>query len=270
LQRGLNPNAERAQRFHRIGAADRPQNKIATLALTCGRETRNTKQSDQEHSMTTIKLFAAGLMASTLLGAPALAQSSPPAQPSKPMASEPAKPMASEPAKPADATKADAAKSDAAKSDARPPVAAQSTTAAPAAKTAQQSGEWRASKLVGLNVYNDSNEKIGDINELISGKDGKIQTVVIGVGGFLGLGEHRVGLTWDQIKFVDEPVKTSSTAPATSTSTRPATTGSAAPAATTTTASGTRDYPDHAVVSMTKDQLKALPAFKYNSDSKSR
>jgi sporulation protein YlmC with PRC-barrel domain len=43
-----------------------------------------------------------------------------------------------------------------------------------------------ASKLIGLNVYNDQNEKLGDISELLVDKSGKVDGVVIGVGGFLG------------------------------------------------------------------------------------
>ena len=75
-----------------------------------------------------------------------------------------------------------------------------------------------------------------------------------------------------RIKFVEEPVRTSSTAPATTT--RDTTTG-AAPApgtATTTTTTTTtaragdaNDWtPDHAVMSGNKDQLKAMPQFKYS------
>ena len=67
-------------------------------------------------------------------------------------------------------------------------------------------GEWRTSKLIGLNVYNDNNEKLGDINELLIDKSGKVQAVVIGVGGFLGMGEHSVAVAFDQVKFVNEPV----------------------------------------------------------------
>ena len=58
--------------------------------------------------------------------------------------------------------------------------------------TQEKAGQWRASKLRGLNVYNNNNEKIGDINELLVDGTGKIQAVVIGVGGFLGMGEHDV------------------------------------------------------------------------------
>ena len=46
------------------------------------------------------------------------------------------------------------------------------TTAAPAAasETTSFKGNWRTSKLVGLNVYNDSNESLGSINDLLTDK----------------------------------------------------------------------------------------------------
>ena len=70
------------------------------------------------------------------------------------------------------------------------------TTDAPAAAsdTSSFKGNWRASKLVGLNVYNDNNESLGSINDLLTDKSGDIKAVVIGVGGFLGVGEHLVAV----------------------------------------------------------------------------
>lgn len=119
---------------------------------------------------------------------------------------------------------------------------------------------WRASKLMGLNVYNEANEKLGDINELLVDKNGKINAVVIGIGGFLGMGEHDIAVSMDKLKFVEEPVRTSSTS--NTTTTRETTTGAAS---TTTTNRNTNDWvPDHAVMSGNKEQLKALPQFKYS------
>src|SRR5579864_9474795 len=51
-------------------------------------------------------------------------------------------------------------------------------------------GDWRTSKVVGLKVYNDENESLGSINDLLMDKGGNIKAVVIGVGGFLGVGQH--------------------------------------------------------------------------------
>src|SRR3954469_10180222 len=87
----------------------------------------------------------------------------------------------------------------------------QATTAAPAAASDSSfKGNWRSSKLVGLNVYNDSNESLGSINDLLTDKSGNIKAVVIGVGGFLGVGEHLVAVAFDKVKFVNEPVATNS------------------------------------------------------------
>ena len=123
-------------------------------------------------------------------------------------------------------------------------------------------GDWRASKIIGLNVYNEANEKLGDINELLLDKTGKVNAVVIGVGGFLGMGEHDIAVSMDKLKFVEEPVRTSATT--TSTTTSDSTTGAATAPANTSTRSANDWAPDHAVMSGNKDQLKALPQFKYS------
>lgn len=122
-------------------------------------------------------------------------------------------------------------------------------------------GEWRASKLVGVNVYNNSNEKIGDINDLILDANGRVANVVIGVGGFLGMGEHNVAVAYDQLKFAKEPVKSASNDGA-------ARTGNASAVSTTGSASTSVNrndnwYPDHVVLNANKDQLKKMPEFKY-------
>jgi sporulation protein YlmC with PRC-barrel domain len=143
---------------------------------------------------------------------------------------------------------------------------ATTTTPAAASDTSSFKGNWRSSKLVGLNVYNDSNESLGSINDLLTDKSGNIKAVVIGVGGFLGVGEHLVAVALDKVKFVDDPIAYTgaSGAPAT---------GGARPSSTTTTGAATTApavvkknpwYPDHAMLSATKDQLKAMPEFKYS------
>ena len=155
-----------------------------------------------------------------------------------------------------------------------PAYAQTADRAAPAATTAGSQekmmlkGNWRASKLMGLDVYNEANEKLGDVNELILDKNGKVSAVVIGVGGFLGMGEHDIAVSMDKLKFIEEPVRTSSTAPATTareTTTKETTTGAATTTTTTTarSADATDWTPDHAVMSGTKEQLKAMPQFKY-------
>jgi sporulation protein YlmC with PRC-barrel domain len=150
-----------------------------------------------------------------------------------------------------------------------------------------KAGQWRATKLAGVAVYNNNNERIGDVNELIVSRDGKVEAVVIGVGGFLGMGEHLAAVPFAQVKWMDQPrpTATSSTTTgsgttgsgtSTATSDSPAAGGTTERTTTTTTTErpagatttgGTRDayrgYPDHAVVDMTKEQLKALPVVQY-------
>ena len=145
------------------------------------------------------------------------------------------------------------------------PAMAQNTTKSDTttAQSASAMGLWQTSKLINMNVYNAQNEKIGDIKELMLKKDGNIESVVIGVGGFLGIGERDVAVKWSEIKWIDEPVSSSTTSSNTTNAPRP----------TTTTGTGTgtmarsdakRTYPDHAVYNATKDQLKAMPQFDYN------
>jgi sporulation protein YlmC with PRC-barrel domain len=157
-------------------------------------------------------------------------------------------------------------------------ASAQTTTNQGTDSTAPAQGEggWRGSKLAGVDVYNDANEKIGDINDVILDRSGKVTNVIIGVGGFLGLGEHYVAIPYDKFKWVDQPVTATTTsrtsppagAPATTAapdgSTR-TTTGAATATTTTTTVTRASDrwYPDHAVYNANKDELKALPEFKY-------
>ena len=95
-----------------------------------------------------------------------------------------------------------------------------------------QRGEWRALKLVGANVTNAAGETIGHINDLLINKDQKVTSAVIGVGGFLGVGERNAALTFNTFQL-------------------------------------TRDAKDNPLVraNVTKDQLKATPEWQWNPAS---
>ncbi|NEW89325.1 MULTISPECIES: PRC-barrel domain-containing protein [Rhodopseudomonas] len=145
-------------------------------------------------------------------------------------------------------------------------------SAAATGASQQHMGQWRASKLMGVNVYNQGNEKLGDISELLIDNQGRIQGVVIGVGGFLGVGQRDVAVAFDKLQWVNTPVS-SNTAANTQTAPAGSATSTASPAGTTTGAAGStsatasnadRWYPDHAVLNATKDQLTAMPEFKYS------
>jgi hypothetical protein len=69
--------------------------------------------------------------------------------------------------------------------------------------TEEATGQWRASKMIGLNVYNSLSEKIGTI------KGGKLEAVVVGARGFLGIGERDVAVPFSQIEWSYHPVASS-------------------------------------------------------------
>jgi sporulation protein YlmC with PRC-barrel domain len=56
-----------------------------------------------------------------------------------------------------------------------------------------------ASNFIGSAVYSTANENIGDINDLVFDSEGKVNAAVIGVGGFLGMGEKDVAVPLDKI-----------------------------------------------------------------------
>jgi sporulation protein YlmC with PRC-barrel domain len=137
-------------------------------------------------------------------------------------------------------------------------------------------GNWRASKVVGLNVYNDQNENVGSINDLLMDKSGNVKAAVISVGGFLGMGSRYVAVAFDKIKFSDQPVaytSANSTAPGGGGMARPdsssgstTTTGSAAGSPPASASKPNPWYPDHAVFNATKDELQNMPEFKYSTE----
>jgi sporulation protein YlmC with PRC-barrel domain len=62
-------------------------------------------------------------------------------------------------------------------------------------------GDWPASEIIGTQVRNTAGEEIGDVNEIILANDGQVRAVVIGVGGFLGMGERDVAIAFDSLKI---------------------------------------------------------------------
>jgi len=88
------------------------------------------------------------------------------------------------------------------------------------------SSEVRSDKLVGHAVVNAQNEKVGKIDSVILGPQGRVDKVVIGVGGFLGMGERDVAVNWRDLQVLDNGNKIA--------------------------------------VNASRDQLKAMPEFKHD------
>jgi hypothetical protein len=99
------------------------------------------------------------------------------------------------------------------------------------------------------------------------------------VGGLVLFGHqfrrhHLVAVPFDQIKFVNEPVSATSASSTSDTSDRPMSSTTTGAATTNTVPTGSAPamkansnawYPDHAVFNATKDELKAMPEFKYST-----
>ena len=94
-------------------------------------------------------------------------------------------------------------------------------TAAPVAADAR--------KLIGRSVKNSNNDTIGKIESVYLDANGKVDSVIVGVGGFLGMGERYARLHWKDLKVSDNGEKV--------------------------------------VLNMTKDQLKAMAPYKYKDDA---
>jgi hypothetical protein len=145
-----------------------------------------------------------------------------------------------------------------------PPAVTQST-----ASTSNTSfhGNWRASKVVGLIVYNEKNENVGSINDLLMEMDGSIKAAVISVGGFLGMGARLVAVSFDKIKFSTEPVAYTGVAGAPNAGgAKPTSTTTGSTAKPATVAKPNPWYPDHAMINGTADELKTMPEFKYTTE----
>jgi sporulation protein YlmC with PRC-barrel domain len=88
----------------------------------------------------------------------------------------------------------------------KPASQAPNTASAPAEKTVSTgdfnvSGDMSASAVIGAKVRNANKETIGKVDDIYVDKDGNIKTLVISVGGFLGVGAKAVGVKWTEITF---------------------------------------------------------------------
>lgn len=97
------------------------------------------------------------------------------------------------------------------------------------AKTMPAPAAADASKLIGRNIKNPNNDTIGEIESVYLDPNGKVDSVIVGVGGFLGVGERYARLNWKDLQVSDNG--------------------------------------ERVVLNMTKDQLKAIAPYKYKDDA---
>lgn len=98
-----------------------------------------------------------------------------------------------------------------------------------AAPAVSFSNEADMKKLIGTNIKNAAGDTIGEVKSVVVSSTGKISDVIVSVGGFLGVGDREVALSWNDLTVMDEGKKVTS--------------------------------------KMTKDQLQALPEYKYKQTS---
>jgi len=137
----------------------------------------------------------------------------------------------------------------------------------------QEKSDWLASSLIGRSVYNQQDENLGNINDVIVAEDGQVVGVLIGIGGFLGIGQKNVGVNFAALQFEEQreaaPADTGP-APAPMTGTEPPPAAGQAPSP----MSGSDQQPaaaeedaEHSnmiiVLNTTREQLEAAPAFVY-------
>jgi sporulation protein YlmC with PRC-barrel domain len=84
-----------------------------------------------------------------------------------------------------------------------PPVAGMSIGATADELVTVAKGWSAKNQIMGRDVYNDKNEKIGVVSDLIIAPDKAVSYVIIGAGGFLGMDKHDVAIRIDQINMVE-------------------------------------------------------------------
>ena len=106
-----------------------------------------------------------------------------------------------------------------------PVVGTTTAIAVPADELVILAKGWSATKqIIGKDVYNDNNEKVGVVSDLIIAPDKAVSYAIIGAGGFLGMGKHDVAIRVNNFKLAEGKIT---------------------------------------LPGATKDALKAMPAFEY-------
>ena len=107
-------------------------------------------------------------------------------------------------------------------------IAQQTTTESPKTLTSLPSPAVTISELYKQNVYDRADNKIGEVKDVVLSPDGRATALIIGVGGFLGMGEKDVAVPFDAVKRT------------------------------------TKDNRTYLTLDATKDALNSAPGFKYD------
>jgi hypothetical protein len=81
-------------------------------------------------------------------------------------------------------------------------INASGSPSAPNIIASQSPDEWLATKFKGTQVIGQDDSKIGSVDDIMFDKSGKVKAVIVGVGGFLGIGSKDVGLALSSFQVV--------------------------------------------------------------------
>ena len=120
----------------------------------------------------------------------------------------------------------------------------------PVFRDRQEPGQWRAASLIGVGVFDVVGRRVGAVKDVLMRQDGRIQTVVINVEGFMGFGGRTIAVAFDDIRWQSDdrqsPAPSSNVAGAEKAPARPI-----------------QGRPDKAFIGMTVALLQSAPEFHY-------
>jgi sporulation protein YlmC with PRC-barrel domain len=221
------------------------------------------------------KHMAACLVVTAFAAAPALAQTSSPSAPTdRPAASGSGTTTTGSPAMQPGASGSSATGQSSASMG-------QSSATSGQFMTKMETNQIMASDLIGTRVVSANNESIGDINDVIVDRNGQVMAAVVGVGGFLGIGEKDVAVPFKSLEFMSSQQAQAmdnsksgnnnvNTTGSTATTGNTTTSGSGSAGSTNTaanTSSSNQNQPERVMLRMTKAELQAAPAFDEDGDN---
>jgi len=221
------------------------------------------------------KHMAACLVVTAFAAAPAFAQTSPSAPTDRPTATGSGAATSGSPAMQPGAAAAPSMGSSTTGSSAAGSAAMnQSGSTQGQFMTQMQQGHMMASDLIGTRVVSANNESIGDINDVIVDRNGQVMAAVVGVGGFLGIGEKDVAVPFKSLEFANAQQANAMDGNnggganvSTTGSTATGNTAGQGSAGNSASATASSNQPDRVILRMTKAELQAAPAFRQDGDS---
>jgi sporulation protein YlmC with PRC-barrel domain len=133
----------------------------------------------------------------------------------------------------------------------------------------QQRDQWLASHFMDRTVYDMEGNSVGDVNDVLIGRDGSVMAVIVGVGGFLGIGEKDVAVPFERFQLQPAANRSNDRNANTNATNTPSTTTSVTNATAPAMSGGDNMWGDRnarLVLRTTRDELRNAPSFEEWSD----